>query len=43
MIELRGVAKSYKLGTNEFQALADVDVDLRRGDFVALTGASGSG
>jgi putative ABC transport system ATP-binding protein len=43
MIELRGIAKSYKLGTNEFQALADVDLDLRRSDFVALTGASGSG
>jgi putative ABC transport system ATP-binding protein len=43
MIELRGIGKSYKLGTNEFQALADVDLDLRRRDFVALTGASGSG
>jgi putative ABC transport system ATP-binding protein len=43
MIELRGIAKSYTLGTNEFQALADVDLDLRRSDFVALTGASGSG
>jgi putative ABC transport system ATP-binding protein len=43
MIELRGIGKSYKLGTNEFQALADVDLDLRRSDFVALTGASGSG
>jgi putative ABC transport system ATP-binding protein len=43
MIELRGIGKSYKLGTNEFQALADVDLDLRRSDFVALTGPSGSG
>jgi putative ABC transport system ATP-binding protein len=43
MIELRGIGKSYKLGTNEFQALAEVDLDLRRSDFVALTGPSGSG
>jgi putative ABC transport system ATP-binding protein len=44
MIELRGINKSYQLGEAEaFQALAGVDLDLRRGEFVALTGASGSG
>ncbi len=43
MIELRGISKSYKLGANEFQALAGVDLDLREGEFVALTGPSGSG
>jgi putative ABC transport system ATP-binding protein len=44
MIRLRGISKSYKLGAAEaFQALAGVDLDLRRGEFVALTGASGSG
>jgi len=43
MIELRGIGKTYKLGTNEFQALAGVDLDIVAGEFVALTGASGSG
>jgi putative ABC transport system ATP-binding protein len=43
MIELRGIDKLYKLGTDEFQALGGVDLDLRSGEFVALTGPSGSG
>ena len=43
MIELRGIDKSYTLGADSFQALGGVDLDLRPGEFVALTGASGSG
>jgi putative ABC transport system ATP-binding protein len=43
MIELRDINKSYLLGADECRALVDVDLDLRRGEFVALTGASGSG
>jgi putative ABC transport system ATP-binding protein len=43
MIELRGISKSYKLGADEFQALAGVDLELRPSEFVALTGPSGSG
>jgi putative ABC transport system ATP-binding protein len=43
MIELRGIGKTYKLGDNEFNALASVDLDIVAGEFVALTGASGSG
>jgi len=43
MIELRGISKSYSLGAAECHALLDVDLDLRRSEFVALTGASGSG
>ena len=43
MIELRRISKSYKLGMNEFHALGGVDLDLRPGEFVALTGPSGSG
>jgi putative ABC transport system ATP-binding protein len=43
MIELRGIGKSYKLGADECQALVNVDLDVRRSEFVALTGASGSG
>jgi putative ABC transport system ATP-binding protein len=43
MIELRGISKSYKLGADEFQALAGVNLELRPSEFVALTGPSGSG
>jgi putative ABC transport system ATP-binding protein len=43
MIELRGISKSYWLGADQCQALEDVDLDLRRTEFVALTGVSGSG
>ncbi len=43
MIELHGVGKTYTLGENSFAALTDVDVTVKRNEFVALTGASGSG
>jgi putative ABC transport system ATP-binding protein len=43
MIELRGISKIYNLGGNAFPALADIDLDIGRNEFVALTGASGSG
>jgi putative ABC transport system ATP-binding protein len=43
MIELRGISKSYLLGADQCQALEGVDLDLRRTEFVALTGVSGSG
>jgi putative ABC transport system ATP-binding protein len=43
MIQLRGIGKTYRLGTNEFAALIDVDLDVASNELVALTGASGSG
>ena len=43
MIELRGISKTYRLGSNEFAALIDIDLIIQRNEYVALTGPSGSG
>jgi putative ABC transport system ATP-binding protein len=43
MISLTSVGKIYRLGDNEFAALSDIDLHIARNQFVALTGASGSG
>jgi putative ABC transport system ATP-binding protein len=43
MIRLEGVGKTYRLGNNDYQALVDIDLTIGRNEYVALTGASGSG
>ncbi|MEO9130340.1 MAG: ABC transporter ATP-binding protein, partial [Sphingomonas sp.] len=43
IISLRGVTKVYGDGETAFQALKGIDLDIARGDFVAVMGASGSG
>ncbi len=43
IIRLRGVTKTYGDGPTAFQALKGVDLDIERGDFVAVMGPSGSG
>jgi putative ABC transport system ATP-binding protein len=43
LIRLRGVTKHYGQGAATFQALRGVDVDIERGEFVAIMGPSGSG
>jgi putative ABC transport system ATP-binding protein len=43
IISLRGVTKTYGVGTAAFQALKGIDVDIAQGDFVAVMGPSGSG
>jgi putative ABC transport system ATP-binding protein len=43
IIRLRGVTKTYGNGPTAFQALKGIDLDVMRGDFVAVMGASGSG
>src|SRR6188472_1591923 len=40
---LRGVAKQYQRGNEIVPVLEKLDLDLPRGDFVALMGPSGSG
>ena len=43
LIETRRLAKIYRMGDTEVQALAGVSVEIDRGEFVAVTGPSGSG
>jgi putative ABC transport system ATP-binding protein len=43
LIRLRGITKVYGTGETAFQALKGVDLDIQKGDFVAIMGPSGSG
>ena len=43
LIEIRRVAKSYIRGEQTVPVLTDINLDIGRGDFVALMGPSGSG
>lgn len=43
LISLRGVTKIFGEGPTAFAALKGVDLDINRGDFVAVMGPSGSG
>jgi putative ABC transport system ATP-binding protein len=43
LIEIRGLTKLYRMGDSIVRALDGVDLDIAQGEFVAITGASGSG
>ncbi len=43
LIVLRSITKSYGQGQTAFQALSGVDLEIHRGEFVAVMGPSGSG
>ena len=43
LVELKGVTKTYKAGDHEFNALADVNLDLEEGKFIVILGPSGAG
>jgi putative ABC transport system ATP-binding protein len=43
IVQIRGVAKNYKRGGEVVHVLENLDLDIKRGDFIALMGPSGSG
>jgi putative ABC transport system ATP-binding protein len=43
LIEIRSLTKIYEMGSTEVRALDGVDLDIARGEYVAIMGASGSG
>jgi lipoprotein-releasing system ATP-binding protein len=43
MLRARGVKKSYRLGKRSINVLQGIDLDVQRGEFLAIQGASGAG
>ena len=43
LVTLRNITKTYRRGPETVQVLHGIDLDIERGDFVALMGPSGSG
>ncbi|HEX8709937.1 MAG TPA: ABC transporter ATP-binding protein [Pyrinomonadaceae bacterium] len=43
LISMRGIWKTYQMGSEEVHALRDVSFDVQKGDYLAITGPSGSG
>ncbi len=43
LVEIRGLAKAYRRGTEEIRVFENVDLDIKEGEFLALMGPSGSG
>ena len=43
VIEIRNIIRDFKLGTETVHVLKGIDLDIERGDYIAIMGPSGSG
>lgn len=43
LIELKGITKSFPTGDGILPVLKDINLSVRRGEFVTIVGSSGSG
>ena len=43
IVELKNVSKVYKIGDNEFRALDNIDLELKKGEMIVVLGPSGAG
>lgn len=43
MISLKGINKSYKMGSNSLHVLKGIDLEIEKGELVSIMGSSGSG
>ncbi|MEK6852751.1 MAG: ATP-binding cassette domain-containing protein, partial [Nanoarchaeota archaeon] len=43
VIELESIRKVYGIGESEFEALKDLNLNVKEGEFIAILGPSGSG
>ena len=43
MLKVNHLYKSYRSGSNVYEVLKDVNFEVRKGEFVAVMGPSGSG
>jgi len=43
VISLKNITKSFKLGDNEIEILHGINLEIKKGEFIAIIGQSGSG